>query len=159
MLTKWVAHAITNYGTLEGFSSAWLMRQLVTSRVDYGNALLFGLPSSPIAKLQKVMNTAARIVSRIGWRLSNAYSTSCWTFKALHGLAPVYIQERLHPYKPTQSPWSQGCIAADCSSLSQALWGSFLHNRCTYSLEQPPNTTPEFWDSYILLRRNKDSSL
>ena len=42
-----------------------LVRSLVTSRLDYGNALLFGLNATSLQKLQKVQNTAARLVTRL----------------------------------------------------------------------------------------------
>jgi len=35
---------------------------LVLSRIDYCNAVLSGLPQSTIAPLQRVLNTAARVV-------------------------------------------------------------------------------------------------
>ena len=38
---------------------------LVTSKLDYLNGLQHGLPACQLAKLQRVQNTAARIVSRV----------------------------------------------------------------------------------------------
>ena len=37
---------------------------LVTSRLDYGNALLYGLPQTALQRLQKVQNCAARLITR-----------------------------------------------------------------------------------------------
>ena len=37
---------------------------LVTSRLDYGNVLLFGVNASPITKLKRIQNTAARLIPR-----------------------------------------------------------------------------------------------
>jgi hypothetical protein len=34
----------------------------ITSRLDYGNALLYGVNASVLAKLQRVHNTAARLI-------------------------------------------------------------------------------------------------
>ena len=41
-----------------------LIHALVTSRLDYSNALLHGLPQCAIARLQRVQNTAARVITR-----------------------------------------------------------------------------------------------
>ena len=40
------------------------MHSLVVSRLDYGNALLFGIPDVLNGKLQRVQNYAARLVVR-----------------------------------------------------------------------------------------------
>jgi len=37
---------------------------LITSRLDYGNTLLYGLPSTLVTWLQKVQNSSARLVTR-----------------------------------------------------------------------------------------------
>ena len=41
-----------------------LVNSLVISRLDYGNAFLYGVNSSILSKLQRIQNTAARLISR-----------------------------------------------------------------------------------------------
>ena len=41
-----------------------LVNSLVTSRLDHGNAMLYGLPANITNKLQRVQNTTARLISR-----------------------------------------------------------------------------------------------
>ena len=85
-----------------------LVHAFVASRVDYCNSLLYGLPASQLSKVQRVFNTAARLVccaphfSRITplmyelhW-LPFKQRIHCkillFAFKAIHGIAPTYIQ-------------------------------------------------------------------
>ena len=91
-----------------------VMQSLVKSRLDYCNALLTGIQQDLIDKLQRLQNTAARIVSRnrkyehITPVLIKLHSLPIkflllvYTVlnRALNGLAPKYIKEMLVPYKP-----------------------------------------------------------
>lgn len=56
-----IAH-IRQYLTMDATKS--LVNTLVTSRLDYCNALLSGVPKTILNKLQDVQNTAARVVTR-----------------------------------------------------------------------------------------------
>ena len=58
-----------------------LIRVLVLSRLDYCNSLYHGLPNFLLAKLQRIMNSAARVISR----LSPSTPTSSY-LKQLHWL-------------------------------------------------------------------------
>ena len=42
-----------------------VVQSLVTSRLDYSNGLLYGIPKSAVSILQSVQNSAARIVTRL----------------------------------------------------------------------------------------------
>ena len=97
-------------------SCATLVHSLVSSRIDYCNALLVNLPACLLAKLQRVLNTAARIVSlrpktqditpvliSLHWlpiKFRINYKVILFVFRCLHNLAPSYLTELLQLYIP-----------------------------------------------------------
>ena len=58
-----------------------LIHAYVTSRLDYCNGMLYGLPKDLISKLQSVLNTAARLVS-----LTRKYDSITPVMQDLHWL-------------------------------------------------------------------------
>ncbi|XP_062584297.1 uncharacterized protein LOC134246046 [Saccostrea cucullata] len=92
---------------------------LVTSRLDYGNALLYGITETNISRLQRVQNTAARIVTRtkkhdhisevlisLHWlpvKFGTYYKILLYTFKVLQGTSPSYLKELITVDKPSRT--------------------------------------------------------
>ena len=97
-----------------------VVNALVTSRLDYCNALLYGTSAVNIARLQRTHNTAARLIMRsphsdsatpllrelhrlpIACRV-DFMVTKIFTYKAMHNDAPVYLCELVCPYQPTRT--------------------------------------------------------
>jgi hypothetical protein len=120
-ITKFGFHQIRNIGRIRSYITVdackTLVCSLVTSRMDYGNALMYDVNASIVSKLQRVQNTAARLVTRkkkyehktptlvalhwIPFKFRCQYKLLLYAFKALHGLAPSYLGELIHFYKPT----------------------------------------------------------
>ncbi|XP_062613812.1 uncharacterized protein LOC134275555 [Saccostrea cucullata] len=96
-----------------------LVVALVTSRLDYGNALLYGITETNISRLQRVQNTAARIVTRtrkhdhisevlisLHWlpvKFRTYYKILLYTFKVLQGTSPSYLKELITVYQPSRT--------------------------------------------------------
>lgn len=94
----------------------------ITSHLDYGNSLFYGLPKEQINKMQLVQNAAAKVVMRkrkfdhisddmknMHWLPIEArikYKIALLTWKCLHGMAPKYLsdlinyKEEVHDKRP-----------------------------------------------------------
>ncbi|KAF7234952.1 hypothetical protein EYD10_18178, partial [Varanus komodoensis] len=97
---------------------------LVTSCLDFCNALYLRLPLKMVRILQLVQNRAARLLMGTGryvhmtpvlrqlhWlpiEVRAQFKVLVMTYKALNGLGPGYLKERLHPYTPARSLISVG---------------------------------------------------
>jgi hypothetical protein len=121
-ICKSATYHLRNIGAVRKFlseeSCKKLIHALVSSRLDYGNALLFGLPDLTINKLQRILNMAARIVTLskkcehitpilkgLHWlpvQQRIKYKILLLTFKALHDMAPPYLQDMLSYYTPSR---------------------------------------------------------
>ena len=79
----------------------------MSSRLDYCNSLLYGLPQAQIDKIQRVQNAAARLIFKqpkfshitpvlhqLHWlpvKYRIEFKILLFTFKAIHGMVPDYI--------------------------------------------------------------------
>ena len=93
-------------------TAGMLVHAFITSRIDYCNSLLFGLPNNQLAKIQRFLNASVRLVCNaprfchitpilrdLHWlpiRERINFKVLLLTFKALHGLAPQYLQSIHH---------------------------------------------------------------
>nr|XP_054752548.1 uncharacterized protein LOC129258279 [Lytechinus pictus] len=96
-----------------------LIHAFDSSLLDNCNSLLYGTPDKDIAKLQRIQNSAARLVSRskkhnhitpilkeLHWlpiKSRIRFKVLLITFNAVHGFAPQYISELVSPYTPSRT--------------------------------------------------------
>ena len=109
--------AIRQYITTDACRT--LVQSSVTSRLDYANSLLYGLPQTLMSRLQRVQNTAARLITRtrrtdhitpvlvsLHWlpvEYRPKFKLLVFTYKALAGTAPAYICELVEQYTPSRT--------------------------------------------------------
>ena len=100
-------------------STEKLVHAFISSRLDYCNSLLYGIPEYQTMKLQRVMNASARLIYRahkfchitpllaeLHWlpvcsRIH--YKIPLITFKILHGLSPKHLSDLISIQQPSSS--------------------------------------------------------
>ena len=96
-----------------------LVQALVMSRIYFCNSLLYGLPDAQINKLQRVQNSAARLITKRRSRESVTpllrelhmlrvreridFKILLLTFQCLIKSAPVYLQQLISEYSPSRN--------------------------------------------------------
>jgi len=131
--------------TLTRATAEKLVHALVTSKLDFCNALLAAIPANQMKKLQRVQNTAARIVTmtpkyehispvlrELHWlpvcqRIKFKIATLTW--KALHDEAPAYLKELLQPYTPSRELRSSSAALCYVPAIRTKL-GERAFNHC-----------------------------
>ena len=111
---------------------AQLIHSLVTVRLDYCNSIMYGLPDNSLYRLQKIQNTAARILARLPrfyhisatlvdlhWlpiRYRITFKMCILTYQAYHRTAPSYLCDLIVPYFNTRSLRSNDkCLIKPCN--------------------------------------------
>ena len=108
---------LSNY--LDKNSLKVLISAFVFSRIDYCNSLLINLPADVLSKLQRIQNSAARLVFKkskrehitpllkeLHWLPIKArieYKIALYCFKCFHNTAPLYLSDLLEKYEPSRS--------------------------------------------------------
>ena len=141
---------IRKYLTAESSKSAVI--SLVTSRFDYCNGLLCGIPEEVICKLQRVQNNAARVITltkkydhitpelkELHWlpvRKRIEFKILLLAYKCLHGTAPSYLRELLKEYVPPRA----------LRSTSKNLLCEPRNNMKTYGDRSFSACAPKLWN-------------
>ena len=113
-----------------------LVNALVTSRLDYCNSLLYGHLPTLLARLQRVHNSATRLIYntsrfspttpllyQLQWlsvKYRNIFKILIITYKAINSLAPDYIKELIHFKQSLSSLRSTDEIILDYPSFKSS---------------------------------------
>ena len=118
---------------------ATLTHAFVTSKLDYGNALLYGIPKTTMSRLQYVQNCAARLIKGarkfdhvtpllidLHWlpmTYRPMFKMLLTVFKILQGRAPEYLTELITIYIPSRYLRSNGSLILNVPRPNTKSWG------------------------------------
>ena len=127
-----------------------LVNSLVTSRLNYRNALLYGINKQLTNKLQRIQNTAARIITRtrkhdritpvlinLHWLPVDhhiLYKIMLYVFKCLNNLALGYLTEFVIPYNPTKALRSKTSNLLTVPSVRTKTYGERRYDKAAFIL-------------------------
>ncbi len=137
----------------------------VSSRLDSGNALLYGITKTRMHQLQKIQNMAARVITKtrkfdhitpalieLHWLPVAArveYKILCFVYKSLAGTAPQYLTDLLTIHEPKRTLRSacQNKIvlqehfskSVTCGDASFTVAGPILWNRLPVDIQAAPS--------------------
>ena len=153
--------------TLE--ASKTLALSTIISRIDNCNSVLWGLPDKQLKKLQKLQNTAARIVTKTKCteHITPILQNLHWlpvskridhkilslTYACVNDIAPVYLKEVIPLYKPSRSLRSDSVLRLCLPSVEDT-------NKTKYGFKAFKNSAPKLWNTLPLsIRKSNNISI
>jgi len=153
-LNKFVVHLTTQLSAL--------LPLLVSSRLDYANSILYGIPAKHISRLQRTQNTLAHVVTGTGFTVSSSFTLkrlhwlpidarikfkiATLTFKALNTGNPPYLASLLHRHNPCRVLRSASANVR--RTIQLIIWLPCLSHCCSDCLEQSPSSCPLLYYSH-----------
>ena len=150
---------------LDKSTAEMLVNCLVTSKLDYCNSLLYGIPDYQIDRLQRCHNNAARIITltrkhdhitpvlhELHWlpvKFRIMYKLLVTAHKSLNERGPVYLKDLLEWYQPPRSLRSE-----DEHKLREPRWR--LKSFGARSFE---NAVPYLWNNVLTTDLRKETSV
>ena len=140
-----------------------LVHAFLSNKLDCTNSILYGLPEYQLSKLQRIQNSAARLITlskkheditpilkELHWlpvKQRIIYKPMLMTYKSLHGKAPNYISELIIVKEPVRT------LRSNVSTI--------LHrttvNTVTYGERAFSHAAPELWNELPSRIRNSDT--
>jgi hypothetical protein len=168
-IVKTCFYHLRNIGRIRRFISKDACRSLVqaavTSRLDYANSLLYGVPQYLMDRLQRVQNAAARVVCCIGRRdhITPALVSLHWlpiksrieykilllTYKTVHDCSPGYIGDMV-----TKKRRSRGTRSALQNTLEVPATRTVRYGDRSFA-----RAAPQLWNNMPADLRNDSISL
>ena len=140
-----------------------IIHAFISSRLDNGNSILYGLPDYQLDRLQRIHNTCARIVSltkkfdhitpvlkKLHWlpiKQRITFKLLTLTYRCLNNLAPSYLSDLLEQYRPNRKLRSSDALLLKVPKSRTKSYGERAFQ----------NSAPRLWNSIPLSIRQSET--